>query len=563
MDINYDFKNRIESKKESNFEQDSEEILRQISQITPSEDKSFDSPVIFSKNRPIFNDYNIDINQIAKENNISSFSSINEKYNKRNDTKNENTLNDDNNNNILINNKQITLNQKLKYLCSLIQISNINIRKYDDLRQFKKYLEDKNSIINIFEPINLLFDIINELIFVIQKELRNNDILMKELKRLRYNRNNNEREIYKLKMIIKDKDKELNELRILKNDEYYKYNENEINELKNENKELYKKINTYKLQVKKAELNNNEIKNRLQSFNTDKIIIKNNNIPFSNKINLVKKNITNIIPNIYTINDINNNNNNKFNQSCFSFKKNNCHNSENKILNKNKNYSASKNNFKNLSQNNTSNDSYSNTNNNNIDIYNSSNNSFNNGRSIITNLMFLLKEINDLLNVYNSSLSAINIGNNNINKINEIENKTKNENNNNQSSEEKNNINAISNDFINKINNVIKNIKYYMKEENKDKLNKKLIYVNTSKWKFRKKSHNKKNNQKIKNNNEENENSSLSLSNKKNIPNKMNLKLFDKDNYINNEEEYNNKIIEHYTHSNIHSSINTYSLNVN
>ena len=558
---NSDYESILDSKRQNNFEQDSDDILHKISQISSSDNKSFDSPIVFSKTGTLFRDFNSETDNIGKEPNITPFISLEEKsIYKNNNIKNENILDEENN--ILISNKQLNLNQKLKYLCSLIQISNINIHKYDDLKQFNKYLDDKNTIMNLFEPVNILFGVINELIFVIQKELRNNDILMKELKRHRYIRNENENKIYKLKIIIKDRDKELDELRNLKKDDYYKYNENEINELKNENKELYKKINTYKLQVKKAELNNNEIKNRLQSFNTDKIIIKNNNIPFSNKINLVKKNITNIIPNIYTINDINNNNN-KFNQSCFSFKKNNCHNSENKILNKNKNYSASKNNFKNLSQNNTSNDSYSNTNNNNIDIYNSNNNSFNNGRSIITNLMFLLKEINDLLNVYNSSLSAINIGNNNINKINEIENKTKIENNNNQSSEEKNNINAISNDFINKINNVIKNIKYYMKEENKDKLNKKLIYVNTSKWKFRKKSHNKKNNQKIKNNNEENENSSLSLSNKKNIPNKMNLKLFDKDNYINNEEEYNNKIIEHYTHSNIHSSINTYSLNVN
>ena len=88
----------------------------------------------------------------------------------------------------------------MKYLISLIQTSNINIRKYDDLRKFSKYLEDKNSLINIFEPINILFDVIHEFIVVIQKELRNNNILMKEIKRLKYNRSINEREIYKLKM---------------------------------------------------------------------------------------------------------------------------------------------------------------------------------------------------------------------------------------------------------------------------------------------------------------------------------------------------------------------------
>ena len=105
MDINYEYKNGLDKNRESNFEQDSEDILREISQIVRNEDKSFDSPVIISKNKPIFNDYNIDIDQLAKDNNISSFSSNYEKHNKRNFIKNEKTL--DNENNISINNKQL------------------------------------------------------------------------------------------------------------------------------------------------------------------------------------------------------------------------------------------------------------------------------------------------------------------------------------------------------------------------------------------------------------------------------------------------------------------------
>ena len=196
MDNNSDHKSILDSKRQSNFEQDSEDILRQISQITPSQDKSFDSPVIFTRNRTIFNDYNIDINQLVRDNNISLFNSHDDKSTKNN--KPENILDDSYNTST--NNKQLSLNQKLKYLCSLIQISNINIKKYDDLKQFSnKYLENKNIMLNIFEPTNVLFDVINELIFVIQKELRNNDILMKELKRLRYNRTENESVSQRLK----------------------------------------------------------------------------------------------------------------------------------------------------------------------------------------------------------------------------------------------------------------------------------------------------------------------------------------------------------------------------
>ena len=250
---NSNYESIMESKEQSNFEQDSEDILHKISQISSSDNKSFDSPILFSKTCSLFKDYDIDINKIGKETNISPFNSIEEKIIYKDNIKSENNLDEENN--ILISNKQLTLNQKLKYLCSLIQISNINIHKYDDLKQFNKYIDDKNSILNLFEPINILFGVINELIFVIQKELRNNDILMKELKRHRYIRKENENQIYKLKITIKDKDKELDELRNLKKDDYFKYSENEINELKNENKELYKKINTYKFQIKKFELN--------------------------------------------------------------------------------------------------------------------------------------------------------------------------------------------------------------------------------------------------------------------------------------------------------------------
>ena len=545
MDINYEDKNGngIDKNKKNNVDQDSEDILREISQIAHSEDKSFDSPVIISKNKPIFNDYNIDIDQLAKDNNISSFSSNYEKNNKRNHIKKEIIL--DEQNNISINNKQLSLNQKLKFLCSLIQTSNINIRKYDDLIEFNKYLEDKNNIINIFEPINVLFDVINELIFVIQRELKNNDILMGELKRYRYNRSINEREIYKLKMNIKDKDKELDELRILKNNEYYKNNDNEINELKNENKELYIKINSYKLQMKKMELNNNEMKNKLQSFNNEKII-SNKYRPF----NLIKYNSNSFIPNFNNITELNNNNRGMNDTSPCSLRKKTSFYSENKTLIKNRNYSASKVlSFKNLSQNNNNiNDSYSNINNSNIN--NSSNKKFINGRSIIANLMFLLKEINELLNAYNSSLSSLKITNNNLYNNGSNDKKAKIEDN---QIEEKNNINIISNDFINKISNIINNIKDYMKEDDKDKASeikvqlsegkdqlknkKKLIHVNTSKWKFRKKSH-KNSIPKTVYNNEENDNISLSLSNKKNIINKMNMNLKIIDNYMNNEEDY-------------------------
>ena len=566
MDNNSDYRSILNNNRQSNLEQDSEDILHQISQITPSQDKSFDSPVIFTRNHTIFNDYNIDIHQLVKDSNISLFNSQDDKTIKN--IKPENIL--DESNTILINTKQLTLNQKLKYLCSLIQTSNINIKKYDDLKEFNKYLEDKKILLDIFEPINILFDVINELIIVIQKELRNNDILMKELKRLRYNRNDNEKQIYKLKMIIKTKDKELDELRILKKDDYYKYNENEINILKNENKELYKKINTYKFQIKKYEMQNNENKNKLNSYNIDNNIEKIRNgkrTPI--KTSLIKCKTNNILPTKNSINNITKNKTINDLNIRKSLKKINLNIIENKTINinKNRNYSESKAlNLKNFNKKiNSTND---NNNNNNSDINNSYNN-YNNGRSIIANLMFLLKEINEMLNIYNSSLSKIKINNqynitntsiNTINNINSANNSNKKETKDEKNEtcdvfEENNNMKVISNDFVNKINNIIIDIKDYIKGQNKDKdklsknISKKLIHVNTSKWKFRKKEkieilspkniHGKNND---KNNTEEND-SLLSLNIEKNIPNKLNLKLIDQYNSITNDEDYDNKQI--------------------
>ena len=558
MDIN-DFMSGKSNKYKINIEPDSDDILRQISQISQSDDKSFDSPVVFTKTRTLFHDYNIDINQIAKDNYVFPFDKFEESYKNTKYSK-ESCTSDINENELLINNKQFTLNQKLKYLCSVIQISNINIRKYDDLRQFNKYLKDKNSILNVFEPINILFDIINELIFVIQKELRNNDILMKELKRFKYNKCENEKQIYKLKMSIKNKDKELNDLRMLKNDEYYKYNLNEINELKNENKELYKKINTYKLQIKKYELDNSEIKNTFKSFETEKT----NNKRRYSLYNSMKNNKNNLNQNIYTINNINNN---KINREIpCSLNKRNSHFSDNQELNYQRTFSASKAvNYKNLSQNINSNnfDNYNKKNNNKIINKSNNNNNKCNDRSIITNIMMLLKQINELLNIYNDSLSKMKVNSNLNNNI--IRKDLKNEN---TIFVDNDNTKCMNSEFLKKLNKAIEDIKMYMRKENKNKLNKefekKPIHVNTSKWKFRKKKHTKNKDHSSLSINKDNDNSSLNLTYKESRDNsKRNLLLIDKYTYLSNEEDYINRIVEHYTQSNASSNTNSKALNEN
>ena len=137
------------------------------------------------------------------------------------------------------------------------------------------------------------------------------------------------------------------------------------------------------------------------------------------------------------------------------------------------------------------------------DSYNNSN---------ISNMKHLLKEINGMLNAYNSTLDKI--------KINDI---IKNDNNNQTiDSDNMTNINV----FLNKMDNKMKIMENYMKgnQRNKNSTHKKLIQVNTSRWTFRKKNKGKKD---IKQNNslnskKINEKSCTSLNNR-NIYRKKNV----------------------------------------
>ena len=434
----------------NNLSSDNDDIIKQLSQITSNDDKSFESSLT-SKNIPILYDMNNYSDVINNNRNL---------YKNKNIKK---TLDEEN---ILINNKHFPLNQKLKYLCSLIQIFNINIKKYDDLQEFSKYFSNDKLKPNQLEPINILFDIISELIFYIQRENKNNDILMKELKIIKHKRADQENVINKLNSKIEEKEREIEEMTSIKNnDDYFKYNlkekENEINELKKENKELYKKINSYLNQIEKTELNKSQFSRQLESFSTKNKDYINKTI--SNDLN-IRKNICNL----YTLN------NSYDNSEINLYKKNKSKekSSTNIYLTKVKerkineyiNLEQSLSPLKTLNNNRSSKIRRIINNNNNDDK------KIKDG-TIIIKLKLLLKEINDMLNKYNSNLEKINFnkninGNDNIKDIYDFMN--------------------MMNDKINKMKNIT--------EINNDKtevIYKKSIQVNTSRWKFRKKSVNK------------------------------------------------------------------------
>ena len=445
----------------SNFSYDNDDIIKQLSQITSNDDKSFESSLT-SKNIPILydkNNFSKDINSILSERN---------KY--QNEIKNMKKNPD-----LLINKKYFPLNQKLKYLCSLIQTFNINIKKYDDLKEFDTYFSKDILKPNQLEPINILFDIISELIFYIQRELKNNSILMNEIKLIKQKRTEQETIINKLKYQIKNKEIELEKMESINKEDYSQFNlkEKEINDLKNENNELSEKINSYKNQIKDLKNTNKKLANQLESSNTN-----NNFFNFTLSKDLNNPNNT---LNLYSLN---NSYSHEHSKICLKKRnkteeKNNLNLYFGKTTGKNKKYINNEENLslfkkirkERITDNNSCNRKINYTENN-----NNNNKNIKNG-SIIINLKALLKEINDMLNEYNSNLEKVNL-NNNING--------------------NNNIKSIY-DFVNAMNNKLDKLKN-ISEINNDNNNingddnKKSIQVNTSRWKFRKKTLNKKSN---------------------------------------------------------------------
>ena len=292
---------------------------------------------------------------------------------------------------------------------------------------------------------------------------------MKELKKIKQKRAEQENFINKLQLNIEEKKKEIEKISSIKNnDDYFKYNikekENEINELKKENKELCKKINSYLYQMENLETNKSQFSRQLESFSTKN---KDFNKTLTNDIN-IRKNIYNLyaLNNSYDISEIDLNQKNKSkekNQNTIYLTK-----VKERKINKYINLEQKLSPLKTLNNERTSKTMKYSNNDNNTD---NNNDKKNKDGTIIIKLKLLLKEINDMLNIYNSNLEKVNLnkninGNDNIKDIYDFVN--------------------IMNDKINKLKNVTE-----INNAKNDVIYKKSIQVNTSRWKFRKKSINR------------------------------------------------------------------------
>ena len=284
---------------------ESEEILRQLENLNLSGEKSFDMPQkVFEtldqdKSEKIKTiDY---ISSSAKKlrsnrklkklnDNINNFQDIydnnknkNSKYNLINEIKIQNKNgNDENDNNkqgleeIISNGddneklSEFLLKEKLNRICASIQGYTLNQKCYHNLNNFIPFLSEISQ--NLYQPLDLLFDVFIELLSRIKDEFNVKENLIHKLNDISLNNEGYEKKLLKLKKEIKEKDKEIGSLINKVNFEKEKTNNNskskilEINSLKKENQQLNNKLTLYKNQIRKTEADYKAIQNKLRYY---------------------------------------------------------------------------------------------------------------------------------------------------------------------------------------------------------------------------------------------------------------------------------------------------------
>ena len=314
---------------------ESDDILKQLEYLNLSEEKSFEMPKkifdpLLDKNKD-----NININTSNKKekkenkkiNNDEELYDINniennnkEKYSKYNidsltEIKNENDNNEgkkqvfeEKNSNGEDNEKlsEILLKEKLNRICASIHGYTLNQKCYQNLNNFIQFLPEVPQ--NLYQPIDLLFDVFIELLMRIKQEFKVKENLILKLNTISLNNEGYEKKLLKLNKDLKEKEKEIGALINKVNYEKEKTKDNskskilEINSLKKENQQLNNKLTLYKNQIRKSEADYKAIQNKLRYYIFER----------ENKNNLSTN-----------INDKNNINNNKEKNNQEEFKINN------------------------------------------------------------------------------------------------------------------------------------------------------------------------------------------------------------------------------------------------
>ena len=245
-------------------------LMKQLDQLSLTEDKSFDDPFSFKKNTithqtsgDLIENFYLNMQQQpqpqeqSKEPKEKDFSKI--------------TFNSiDNIDNIGNNGKKDILKLKLDNILTSLRLSDIklNIKYYGSLLKFNDYFKDNKLVNNYYDQMNDLFNVIIELIFVIKKENEKNES---------NNKNNKTLAIAKLEKALIYKDSQIkdliNKLKIEKQNliKFTKDYNNELSVLKKENNELYFQISVYKEQIKKTDANNIILEEKLNNLISEQL----------------------------------------------------------------------------------------------------------------------------------------------------------------------------------------------------------------------------------------------------------------------------------------------------
>ena len=355
--INNNYKTISNPKEYFNDDIEIDDILTKLGNLSESDDKSFDSPIIFNRTKTFYEGYNTDAkNYFEEEKRRNNYAHLykhrnNNTFNKINNTFNENLKNKALNRKIFgtkslvnmkskqsIRNKKSFFDTKLKRLNSedmipeivrnnsiinYINYNKLNIKNEElpiineninlpsilenvnknenkdnkknkitneiinekieniiilmkDMKEIDKKLKKKdlNKILNLkeseiknnlYEPINELLDFINELLISIQNHsLKSN------------NKIGNEKIILKLQNEIKEKDKEIGELMNKMNlekkklEDSFKSNNIDITNLRKSNMDLTNKLKNCQKHISKLEINNATLEEKLNKIILEK-----------------------------------------------------------------------------------------------------------------------------------------------------------------------------------------------------------------------------------------------------------------------------------------------------
>ena len=252
---------------------ESEDIIKKLEAMDFSADKSFETPFIsLSKtkdkiiNKISYLNKSISVPNLCIENyeeipygltslkedeiNDSNYLEVLSKFLNNKEKKEEKKSN-----NINI----ISIKEKSNRIYMNLQKCNLNMNCLDKMTKFINSVDNLTN--NIYQPIELILDIVSELLTKIQEESAMKNDLVNKLNNISLNKENYEKQINAIKIELLNKQEQLAQLMnkdTIDNMEIISKNDNNqqgllflINNAKKENQFLFEKILNYKMQIKK------------------------------------------------------------------------------------------------------------------------------------------------------------------------------------------------------------------------------------------------------------------------------------------------------------------------